>query len=92
MTRLQMVNMVVGEGLLQGLTGGLVAVGIGVFGTYFWIMGAVSSLLGWVLQFAIPSDAIIRTVGFGLAVGILAGLIPARIISRLEIRDALESE
>ena len=92
MTRLQMVNMVVGEGLLQGLTGGLVAVAIGVFGTYFWIMGAVSALLGWVLQFAIPSETILRTVGFGLAVGVLAGLIPARIISKLEIRDALESE
>jgi putative ABC transport system permease protein len=92
MTRTQLVNMVVGEGLIQGLTGGMVAVAIGVFGTYFWIMGTVSSLLGWVLNFSAPPEALFRTVGFGLGVGILAGLIPARIISMLEIRDALESE
>lgn len=92
MTRAQLVNMVIGEGLIQGLTGGIVAVSIGVFGTYFWIMGTVSSLLGWVLHFSAPPEALLRTVGFGLAVGILAGVIPAKIISRLEIRDALESE
>ncbi len=92
MTRAQLVNMIIGEGLIQGLAGGIAAVAIGVFGTYFWIMGTVSSLLGWVLQFSAPPEALFRTVGFGLGVGILAGVIPARIISRLEIRDALESE
>ena len=92
MTRSQLTNMILGEGVIQGLTGGIVAVAVGVFGTYFWIMGTVSALLGWVLQFSVPPGALIRTLAFGLGVGILAGLLPARIISRLEIRDALDSD
>jgi putative ABC transport system permease protein len=92
MTRSQLIRMIVGEGVIQGLTGGLVAVAIGVFSTYFWIMGTLSALLGWVLRFSAPVDALLPTLGFGLMVGVLASLIPARSIAALEIRDALDSE
>jgi putative ABC transport system permease protein len=92
MTRSQLIRMIVGEGVIQGLTGGLVAVAIGVFATYFWIMGTLSALLGWVLRFSAPVDALLPTLGFGLMVGVLASLIPARSIAAIEIRDALDSE
>jgi putative ABC transport system permease protein len=92
MTRGQLVAMVLGESLIQGALGGLVAIGIGVFVTHFWLMGTLSSLMGWVLSFSIPWSALIKTLFFGVLVGVLAGLLPSRRVAGLEIRDALEQE
>ncbi len=92
MTRGQLITMVLGESLIQGSLGGLVAIGIGVFVTHFWLMGTLSSLMGWVLQFSIPWSALVKTLFFGVFVGVFAGLLPARRVAGLEIRDALEQE
>jgi putative ABC transport system permease protein len=92
MTRSQLVRMILAESLIQGSLGGMVAVMIGVFVTYFWLMGTLSSLMGWVMQFALPWPALVKTVFLGVIVGIFAGLAPAQRVSRLQIRDALETE
>ena len=92
MSQKQLMGMIISEALIQGSLGGLVAVSIGVFVTYFWVIGTLSSLMGWVLKFSLPWDAVTRTLLFGVAVGILAGILPARKVAALEIRDALEHE
>ncbi len=90
MTRSELSRMILCESLLQGALGGIVAISIGVFVTYFWIMGTLSSLMGWVLQFSLPWDALFRTALWGIAVGVLAGFFPSRRAAKIEICEALE--
>ena len=71
--------------------GGMVAIGIAIFVCYFWIMGTLSSLLGWVLKFSIPAEAVAKTFAAGLVVGVLAGLPPSIRAARASIRESLES-
>jgi len=92
MTKAQLFGMILSESLIQGSLGGLVAILIGVFVTYFWVIGTLSSLMGWVLRFSLPWDALFRTLFFGVIVGIFAGLLPAKKVSSLEIREAIEHE
>jgi putative ABC transport system permease protein len=92
MTKSQLSGMILSESLIQGSLGGLVAISIGVFVTYFWVIGTLSSLMGWVLKFSLPWDSLFRTLFFGVAVGALAGLIPAKRVANIEIRESLEHE
>lgn len=91
-TRGELILMIFNESLLQGTLGGLVAICIGTFVTYFWVMGTLSSIMGWVLQFYLPWGAILKTFLCGVGVGILAGLIPSKHAAKIEIREALEIE
>ncbi len=92
MTKSQLTLMILSESLIQGTLGGLVAISIGIFVTYFWVIGTLSSLMGWVLQFSLPWDAVWKTVLFGVTVGVFAGLFPSARVSKLEVRAALEHE
>jgi len=92
MTRGELTWMIFNESLLQGSLGGLVAISVGIFITYFWVIGTVSSMMGWVLEFSLPWSAIFQTFSWGVVVGILAGWIPSRHASQIEIREALEIE
>jgi putative ABC transport system permease protein len=92
MMRNQLFAMILSESVIQGALGGIVAIAIGVFISYFWIMGTLSGLLGWVLKFNLPKGALLGTFAWGLFVGILAGLLPATRVAKLEIRDALERD
>jgi putative ABC transport system permease protein len=87
----QLLAMVLSEAILQGMLGGMVAIGIAIFVCYFWVMGTLSSLMGWVLKFSLPAEAVAKTFAAGLVVGVLAGLPPSIRAARASIRDSLES-
>ncbi len=91
MKKTQLLAMVLTESVLQGMLGGCVAIGIAIFVCYFWVMGTVSSLMGWVLKFSLPIDAVWKTFFAGLLVGVLAGLIPSARAAGASIREGLDS-
>ncbi len=91
MGKFQLGRMILTESLLQGTFGGMTAIGVSVFACYFWIMGTVSNLLGWVLDFSLPLPAVGKTLLLGIAVGVLAGLVPSFQAARAPIRESLES-
>ncbi|MBU6153598.1 MAG: ABC transporter permease [Bdellovibrionales bacterium] len=91
MNKTQLIQMVLGESMLQGTLGGIVSIGIAVFVCYFWVMGTLSSLMGWVLTFSIPAHALWKTFFAGLGAGILAGVLPGIRASEVPIRESLES-
>ena len=90
MTRSELMSMIMTESFLQGFLGALVAVICGVCVSYFWVIGTVSQLMGFVLQFYLSWAVVLKTLGFGLGVGIIAGFFPARFASRLQIIECLQ--
>jgi putative ABC transport system permease protein len=91
MKQSQLLTMVLSEAILQGMFGGMVAIGIAIFVCYFWVMGTLSSLMGWVLKFSLPAGAVAKTFAAGLVVGVLAGLPPSLRAARASIRESLDS-
>ena len=92
MTRRQLGRMILFECFFQGAFGAMVAMILGGFISYLWIMGTLSNLLGWVIHFFFPLESAWRVFAAGLGVAIIAGVIPALRASRLEIRNALDYE
>ncbi len=86
-----LLRMILGESILQGMLGGVASIAIAVFVCYFWVMGTISSLMGWVLGFSLPAQSVGKTYLFGLLVGILAGILPGLHAARMPIRESLDS-
>ena len=91
MTAKGLLFMILNESFIQGLLGGMVAIGIAVFVCYFWVIGTLSSLMGWVLRFSVPESALAKTFLAGIIVGVLAGVFPSVRAARIPIRESLES-
>jgi putative ABC transport system permease protein len=91
MNRSMLLLMILSESVLQGLLGGCAAISIAVLVCYFWVIGTLSSLMGWVLQFSIPWQAVFQTLFAGLLIGLLAGLLPAFKAVKTTIRESLEN-
>lgn len=92
MSRFQLGMMIFNEGLLQGSLGGLVAVVIGCYVSYFWVIGTVSNLMGIILDYQLPVFAVLQTVLSGIVVGCIAGWIPSRFAAKQPIRELLGSD
>jgi putative ABC transport system permease protein len=92
MSRAQLERMIFYESLLQGTMGAWVATGIGAYVSYFWVIGRISEILGWILDFSFPLQAVLSALIAGIIVGLLAGWIPSQRASRLEIVDAISSD
>lgn len=92
MSRFQLFRMILFESILQGAAGALVAVILGSFVGALWIKYSQARVLGWVIDFHFPMEAIIRTTSVGVFVAWLAGLWPSKRAAFLEIREALEYE
>jgi putative ABC transport system permease protein len=92
MSRAQMREMVLVEALIQGGFGAIAATVLGASMAYLWIQSSLSHVLGWVIAFHFPWGGVASTIGIGVLVALLAGLVPAYRASHLEIREALEYE
>lgn len=92
MSRAQLERMILFEALLQGTIGAWVATAIGAYVSYFWVIGRISEILGWVLEFSFPVQAVLSALLAGIVVGLLAGWIPSKRASRLQIVEAVSSE
>ena len=92
MSRAQLSQMILLECFFQGTLGALIAVLLGGYISYVWIIGTLSNLLGWVIRFFFPLEAVWQVFFAGVLVALLAGLIPAWRASKLEIRSALDYE
>ncbi len=91
LSRWQLVRMILGEAILLGLLGGIVASALGVYLSKLWVVSSLAESLGWFVRVHIPWLSVLSTVGAGMAVGVIVGLICARRVAKLEIREALEA-
>ena len=92
MTRGQMARMIMQESLMQGGFGAIVAVILGALISSLWVRYSLSHVLGWIIIYSFPWQAIGKTVLTGLAVTLIAGIYPAYRAATIEIKDALEYE
>ncbi len=90
MSRGQLARMILGEALLQGGCGAIVAVGLGTVVASLWVEHSLSHILGWIVHFTFPWQSVGTTILTGLAVTLIAGIYPAYRASRMDIREALE--
>ncbi|MCC6278245.1 MAG: ABC transporter permease, partial [Oligoflexia bacterium] len=92
MARSQMTSMILKEAAIQGALGAIVAVAFGTWISSMWISGSLAHALGWIIEFTFPWEGVIKTVGVGVLVTLVAGLYPAWKAATSEIREALEYE
>ncbi len=87
--RVEIVRLLVLDGLLLSVAGGLVAWALSV-----WAFGAVRSLVPAAIpratQLALDSRVLVGGIAFTLVVGLLAGLLPAIQLSRPSTEDLLQ--
>jgi putative ABC transport system permease protein len=77
--------LVAGEGLLMAIIGGLIGVGLAR-----WIVNPDFLQAGaFIPVFGVNNTNVARAMGLSVLIGVLAGLIPATMASRLKIVDAL---
>jgi putative ABC transport system permease protein len=92
MSRRQLSRMILQEALIQGWLGAVAAVLLGSLIAYLWITRSLAHVLGYIIDFHFPWSAVGATMLIGTGVALVAGFLPARRASRLEIREALEYE
>jgi putative ABC transport system permease protein len=91
-TKAQIARLILGESLIQGSFGAMVAVGIGGWVAKLWIENSLAHILGWIVTFKFPMESALITVGIGIFVAALAGVYPAKRAADLAITEALEHE
>jgi putative ABC transport system permease protein len=90
MSRFQLARMILGEAVLLGVIGGAVAAALGAYVAHLWVVSSLATSLGWFVTVHVPWMAVTTTLGAGLLVGVVAGLVSSRRAARIEIREALE--
>jgi putative ABC transport system permease protein len=90
MSRRQVTRMILGEAMIQGGLGAVVAVAMGTWIASLWIRTSLTSILGLKVDFHFPRESIVTTVLIGLLVAAMAGLYPSRRAARIQIKEALD--
>ena len=85
-------GLIITEALLQSVFGALTALGCGMFLAYLFLSGVLSPILGWAISFNPPWEMLLAVIAIGIAMGVLAALLPAERSARIEIREALSYE
>jgi putative ABC transport system permease protein len=91
-TRNQVSKMIFIEAMLQGFFGAVVAVVLGAYVGRLFVEYALTTTLGWMIEYHFPKPAVITTVIMGLVVSGIAGFLPARRAAQLQITEALDYE
>ncbi len=91
-TRLQVSRMIFNEAILQGFFGSIVAILLGSYVGKLFVEHALTSTLGWVIDYHFPKASIASTILTGVLVAGIAGFFPARKAAQLEITEALDYE
>ncbi|MBS1963552.1 MAG: FtsX-like permease family protein [Bdellovibrionales bacterium] len=91
-SRRQIFRMILGEAVIQGGFGAVVAVAIGGAVGKLWIENSLAYALGWMIEFSIPFSSVVQTIGVGVVVSAIAGIYPSKRASDLPIVEALDYE
>ena len=91
-TQSQISRMIMTESIIQGFFGAIIAVVFGSWVGYLFVNHALSASLGWMVDFYFPREAIVNTIGTGVLVAIVAGVLPAYRAAHLNITEALDYE
>ncbi len=91
-SRRQIFRMILGEAVIQGGFGAIVAVAIGGAVGKLWIENSLAYALGWIIDFSIPFSSVIQTIGVGVVVSAIAGVYPSKRASEIPIVEALDYE
>lgn len=91
-SRRQISNMILGESVIQGGFGAIIAVLIGGWVGKLWIENSLAHALGWIIDFSFPLHSVLITIGVGIFVAWLAGLYPSKRAADLPITEALDYE
>jgi len=89
-TSLQVLGILMAEGILLALMGGLVGVGLATLGAD-GIRLAVGSTIPWLSDFGIPAETLMYCLHLTMALGILSTFIPAYRATRRPIVEGLRS-
>jgi putative ABC transport system permease protein len=92
MSRRQLAGMILAESALVGVLGAIVAAALGAFVSWAWLVGSLSQMIGWVIEFRFPWASALSALAAGAVVALLAGWLPSRRAASLEIREALDHE
>ncbi len=92
MARNQVFKMIVLESASLGISAVLIALSFGAWLAYLWVRFGVERTMGWSVEFYFPFETALRASSLGLAVALLAGLLPSRRAAYLEIKEALAYE
>lgn len=92
MSAKQVFKMILKEALVQGFIGATIAVFLGSWVTFLWMQRSLPEMLGWVIDFHYPFQSILLALIAGLLVTLLAGFLPSRRASTIQIKNALEYE
>jgi putative ABC transport system permease protein len=91
-TRIQVSKMVFLEAILQGFFGAIIAVLLGAFVGRLYVEHALSTTLGWMVEYHFPRGSVFSTILTGVVVAGIAGFLPARRAANLQITEALDYE
>lgn len=92
MTRRQTVGMIVIESMALSLSAGLIGVVIGLLGAAGPLALHVFQITGFVMPLNIPTATITMALASSVAIGFLAGAVPARHAARIGILDSISYE
>ncbi|MBC7396345.1 MAG: ABC transporter permease, partial [Bdellovibrionales bacterium] len=91
-TRKQVSRMIFTEAIFQGFFGAAVAIVLGAYVGYLFVSYALTTQLGWIIEFHFPKESILSTLITGVVVAGIAGFLPARKAAALPITEALDYE
>jgi putative ABC transport system permease protein len=92
MSKSQVFRTIFTESITQGVIAGLIATTVGLYLSFLWVRFSLSNVIGWSVDFHIPSNIVFVSVALGVCVSGFAGLIPAYRAARLEIKESLSYE
>ncbi len=92
MSRSELTTTILLEAAALGTSASLVAIVLGGAIAWYFVREDLGPGFGWVVGFHVDAVSGLLTLGGGLIVAILAGLLPARWAASLPIREALRSE
>jgi len=91
-SRKQIFRMILGEAIIQGGFGAIVAVAIGGAIGKLWIENSLAYALGWMIEFSLPLSSVLLTIGVGIFVSAIAGIYPSKRAAEIPIVEALDYE
>jgi putative ABC transport system permease protein len=77
---------------LIGVMGALLGIGVGTLLGYIWVRISLKYIIGWILTFSFPAQAVLFALALALLVSLAAGYYPARRASRINIIQAISYE
>jgi putative ABC transport system permease protein len=85
-------RLVTGQTAVMGLVAGLLAIPVGIGLALVLVFVINQRSFGWTLELEVPARVLLQAVLLSVGAAVLAGLYPARRLSRLDLPEALRGE